>query len=50
MIEITPKEYLGNGKVGAQLQPNIDGSIRTAKNFGEIFNYTNEKFSNLLVK
>ncbi len=50
IIKITPEEYLGNGKVGAQLQPNFDGNIRSAKGVKEIFNYTNSKFSNLFIK
>ena len=50
MIELTPTEYLGDGKVGAQLQANFDGEMVSAKGFYEIINYTNDKFSNLLIR
>ncbi len=49
-ITITPSNYLGKGKVGAQLQPNIDGDTRAAKNLNEIFGYANSKFFNLLFR
>ncbi len=48
LISLIPSEYLGKGKIGAQLQPNIDGSTRAAESFNEIFDFTNSKFSNLL--
>ncbi len=47
-ISITPSEYLGNGRVGAQLQPNVLGSIRPAKNIGEILQYSDNQFLDLL--
>ncbi len=50
LIKLTPTEYLGDGKIGAQLQANFDGSMVSAKGFSEILNYTNAKFSNLLIK
>ncbi len=50
IVKLTPTEYLGNGKIGAQLQVNFDGSMVSAKSFSEVFNYTNSKFSNLLIK
>jgi len=50
IIKLTPTDYLGDGKVGAQLQANFDGEMVSAKGFYEIINYTNEKFSNLLIK
>ncbi len=50
LISLTPSEYLGKGKIGAQLQPNLDGRTRDAENINEVFEYTNSKFSTLLVK
>ena len=50
IISLTPSEYLGKGKIGAQLQPNIDGRTISAKSLNEVFEYTNSKFSTLLVK
>ncbi len=50
IIKITPSNYLGTGKVGAQLQQNIDGTIKPAEDLIEIINYTNSKFSSLLIK
>ncbi len=49
-IKIIPSEYLGNGRVGAQLQPNIDETIKPANGLNEVFDYTNSKFSTLLIK
>ncbi|WP_269623258.1 RIP metalloprotease RseP [Prochlorococcus marinus] len=49
-IKLTPTEYAGIGKIGAQLQPNIDSVLIPAENFKESINYTNEKFSTLLIK
>ncbi len=49
-INLTPSEYLGKGKIGAQLQPNTDGSARPAKGIFEVFEYTNSRFSTLLIK
>ena len=50
IISIIPKEYQGNGRIGAQLQPNVDGSIIPAKGIKEILYYTNTEFSNILIK
>ncbi|KGG16365.1 MULTISPECIES: RIP metalloprotease RseP [unclassified Prochlorococcus] len=50
IIKITPTDYQGKGKVGAQLQPNMESNLRPAKGFGEVLNYTNLKFSNILIK
>ncbi len=48
ILTITPAEYLGNGKIGAQLQANITGENRSAKNFWEIINHSNTQFIDLL--
>ncbi|WP_413357363.1 M50 family metallopeptidase [Prochlorococcus marinus] len=50
IIKLTPIEHLGVGKIGAQLQVNINGSIRPANGLTDIFYYTNSKFFNLLSK
>ncbi len=50
LINLKPSEYLGKGKIGAQLQPNVDGKTRAAESLNEVFQYTNSKFSTLLVK
>ncbi len=48
LISITPSEYLGEGKVGAQLQPNLTGDVYHSKNIFEIVNYSNSQFTTLL--
>ncbi len=48
ILKITPIEKQGNGKVGAQLQPNVTGTIRRATNLGEIFNHADSQFWDLL--
>ncbi len=47
-LKITPSEYLGKGKVGAQLQANISDSIHRAKSPGEILRYVDSEFIDLL--
>ena len=49
-ITFTPKNVDGKGTIGAQLQPNIKQETKKTKNIYEIFKYTNNEFSSLLVK
>ena len=50
ILRVTPSEYQGNGKVGAQLQPNVTGDIQPAKSIGEAFKYVDEQFLDLLTR
>ena len=45
-----PKNIDGKGTIGAQLQPNIKKETKKTKNVYELFKYTNNQFSSLLVK
>ena len=45
-----PKNVDGKGTIGAQLQPNIRKETKKTKNVYELFKYTNNEFSSLLVK
>ncbi len=47
-IKITPKSNLGNGKIGAQLQPNINNNVRRARGFGEVLIHADSQFIDLL--
>jgi len=47
-IYITPADNEGNGRIGAQLQPNLPNEISKAKNIGEVFNSSNSQFYELL--
>ena len=49
-ITLIPKNIDGKGTIGAQLQPNIRKETKKTKNFYELFKYTNDEFSSLLVK
>ena len=49
-ITLIPKNINGKGTIGAQLQPNIRKETKKTKNFYELFKYTNDEFSSLLVK
>ncbi len=49
-ITLIPKNIDGKGTIGAQLQPNIKKETKKTKNIYEIFKYTNNEFSSLLVK
>ncbi len=49
-LNITPTNRNGNGQVGAQLQPNLTGQMRPAKNVTEIFSQSNNQFLDLLTK
>ncbi len=47
-VSIIPAENEGNGRIGAQLQPNLPNEVSKAKNIGEIFNSSNSQFYELL--
>jgi len=49
-ITLVPKSIDGKGTIGAQLQPNIKKETKKTKNIFELFKYTNNEFSSLLVK
>lgn len=49
-ITLTPKNIDGKGTIGAQLQPNIRKDTKKTKNFKDLFIYTNNEFSSLLIK
>ena len=47
-VSIIPADYEGNGRIGAQLQPNLPNEVSKAKNIGEILNSSNSQFYELL--
>ena len=49
-LTLVPKNVDGKGTIGAQLQPNIRKETKKTKNIFELFKYTNNEFSSLLVK
>ena len=49
-LTLVPKNIDGKGTIGAQLQPNISKETKKTKNIFELFKYTNNEFSSLLVK
>ncbi len=49
-LTLVPKNINGKGTIGAQLQPNIKKETKKTKNIFELFKYTNNEFSSLLVK
>ena len=49
-LTLIPKNIDGKGTIGAQLQPNIGKENKKTKNLYELFKYTNNEFSSLLVK
>ena len=49
-LNLTPKNINGKGTIGAQLQPNIRKETKKVKNILELFQYTNNEFSSLLIK
>ena len=49
-LTLIPKNIDGKGTIGAQLQPNIRKETKKTKNVFELFKYTNNEFSSLLVK
>tara|TARA_Y100001968_G_scaffold286486_1_gene287268 strand:- start:166 stop:1248 length:1083 start_codon:yes stop_codon:yes gene_type:complete len=48
IISITPADKEGNGRIGAQLQPNLQNELSKAKDIGEIINSSNSQFYELL--
>jgi len=49
-LTLVPKNVDGKGTIGAQLQPNIKKETKKTKNVYEVFKYTSNEFSSLLVK
>jgi len=49
-LTLVPKKINGKGTIGAQLQPNIKKETKKTKNILELFKFTNNEFSTLLVK
>ena len=49
-ITLIPRNVDGKGTIGAQLQPNIRKETKKTKNILELFKYTNNEFSSLLIK
>jgi len=49
-LTLIPKNIDGKGTIGAQLQPNIRKETKKTKNIFELFKYTNNEFSSLLIK
>ena len=49
-LKLTPQNIDGKGTIGAQLQPNIRKETKKTKNISELFQYTNNEFSSLLIK
>ena len=49
-ITLIPKNVDGKGTIGAQLQPNIRKETKKTKNIYELFQYSNNQFSSLLIK
>ncbi len=49
-LVLVPKNVDGKGTIGAQLQPNIRKETKKTKNFYELFKYSNNEFSSLLVR
>ncbi len=50
LIDITPSKISGTGKIGAQLQQNISGSLIKAKSLGEVVNQSDKQFIDILFK
>ncbi len=48
IISITPADNEGNGRIGAQLQPNLPNELSQANNFVEIISTSNSQFFELL--
>ena len=49
-LTLVPKNIDGKGTIGAQLQPNIKKETKKTTNIVELFKYSNNEFSTLLVK
>ena len=50
IIKVIPTNNEGKGKIGAQLQPNITGSIRSARGIGDVIIQADRQFLDLLFK
>ncbi|WP_320667214.1 RIP metalloprotease RseP [Prochlorococcus sp. MIT 1307] len=50
IVSIKPRDQLGSGKIGAQLQPNISERIQPAKGPNEILKNADGQFSDLLTR
>ena len=49
-LKLTPQDIDGKGTIGAQLQPNVKKETIKTKNINQLFRYTNNEFSSLLIK
>ena len=49
-LSLIPQTIDGKGTIGAQLQPNIKKETYKTKNIFELFKFTNNEFSSLLIK
>ncbi len=49
-LSLIPENIDGKGTIGAQLQPNIRKETYKTKNIFELFEFTNNEFSSLLIK
>ncbi len=47
-IELKPSNFDGQGKIGAQLQANLNGASRPVKGLGELFQHTGGQFIRLV--
>jgi len=48
IVRITPQDNLGSGKIGAQLQPNFNSSMKPAKGPNEVLSNADAQFIDLL--
>ena len=49
-LTLIPRNVDGKGTIGAQLQPNVRKETKKTKNFYQLFKYTNNEFTSLLLK
>ena len=49
-LNLTPQNIDGKGTIGAQLQPNIKEETYKTSNIFELFEFTNNEFTSLLIK
>mgnify|MGYP001171739973 CR=1 FL=1 len=49
-LKLIPQDIDGKGTIGAQLQPNVKKETIKTKNINQLFRYTNNEFSSLLIK
>ena len=50
IIFLTPSEFSGEGKIGAQLQANVKKDLRKANSIDQVINYSNNQFFDILVR